>query len=438
MPLPGTPSPFRVSRRYAPARRVNPQFANSPRFILSQVVAENNELDIDDDDEAPSTTPIAFTPARTLAQKRNIFPRPQRDLIEDSDDGELLRDNAHTPAQSFSTINPHRQRDIIEDSDDGELPRDSIAQGIDTTELAGDAIHSTPPDEFSTHGLLSVQENSPFRSIQDDTKRQRLSTEEQQPLAQKLHTGPNVYKRPTASILSTPGNSVTPFRSKPRFMLSTKKLPNNQPIFRAETPSAPEETPQPERRKLAFVLPRSPSPSAVNESIPAPFSPSSRTLRRRGRPRSGAPSYTPGGMAAEVRSWILEMGSKHEPIATTLVPVESRNDPSRYHMSARVISVRQDMHTSSGPLSFIQAETRSAPSDEKQVFNLVAMGLPRSRPSAPSTGTIQPGNLLGIHRGLTWTVDLESSLSSEPPENGGANRCWLVAMEWELLDDETP
>lgn len=409
-----------MSRRYAPARRVNPQFANSPRFLLSQT-AEDNDLDIVDDDEPSSAAPKPFTPAHT-PQIKNI-PRRQRDVIEDSDD-ELHGDDTHSPVHPQITTIPQQTRDIIEDTDDGELlPRDGVAQGNDTTELADDAIHSTPPDELFTPKLQVIEEDAPFQSTQDGTKRQRLSTGDEQSSAQRHTAELSVYKRPTIPIHSTPGpSSATPFRTKPRFMLSAKQPSSVQPVFRAETP-APHATPQPERRKLTFVLPRSPSPLAVDENIPAPFSPSSRTLRRRRRCRSGAPVYTPGGMAAEVRSWILEMGSKHEPMATSRVSSKPRDDPSRYHLSARVISARQDVRAS-GAVSFIRAEAESA--GEKKVVNMMAMG--------QSGRQLQPRNLVGIHPGLTWTVDLGLSA---PLGNDGSDRGWLVAMEWDLLDEKT-
>jgi len=73
--------------------------------------------------------------------------------------------------------------------------------------------------------------------------------------------------------------------------------------------------PQP-RRKRNFVVPRSPSPTHADLDLDspqlAPFSPSSDS-RRRGRPRTSAPNpYLSGGMASELRSWILETATKKD------------------------------------------------------------------------------------------------------------------------------
>ncbi|KAJ5998842.1 hypothetical protein N7451_006652 [Penicillium sp. IBT 35674x] len=459
MPLPGTPSPFRLSRRQPSTRRSGPQFANSPRFLLSQNTPQRgkNDLEIVDDDYPPSTAPVASTPA----SQRNAVP-------------------------------PRWKRDVIEDYDEDELPQSTGTQRRGT-KLVDEVIDSSPPKPPTTPGPLDPEYEALFATVEDSHKRRRVS--EQPSLAQKLHEGtdqtssspegsrqfaapetPASRSRPRAAtqnphsqatprmpprpIRWTPGPTSTPFRSKPRFMLSAKKPPSSQPVLGTETPAQSQSTSTPlEKRKPTFVLPRSPSPNSTKEDIPAPFSPSSRTLRRRGRARAGATSYVPGGMAADVRSWILETGSKREQaLQSRLLNSDSEASSSgalsRYLVAVRVVSVSHAMLSSSGPLAFITAETINVSAekeDNSNVLNILALGPPKSKPRSSSRsipGQIQPGDLLGFHRGLAWDIDLHHSQNSQAaaeldtaysqvdvPEKD--RKRWLVAMEWDLVEEAT-
>lgn len=460
-----TPSPFRLSRRQPSTRRpAGPQFANSPRFLLSQTTRQkrDEDLDIEDDDAPPSTAPVA-----------------------------------RTPAQPQSAIAPRRHRETIDDSDDGDMIRDTAMRGSGGNEVIDDAIDSTPPEEPETPGVLDAEFDALFAPVRDSNKRRRLSggnttleeklgrqpdampssppniqqnvpkTPAPRHIPSAVPTNTGIKATPSASArlmppgISTPGSTKTPFRSKPRFMLA-KKQPNSQTPFKAHTPATSQPASPPERRKPAFVLPRSPSPNATTEDIPAPFSPSSRTLHRRGR-RSSVPGYTPGGMAAEVRSWILEVGSKREQAVSTRPEAgtgANSEDLSRYLVGARVVRARQTVLSSSGALAFVQAEPVSYSTDgecETKLLNVMAMGVPRSKTdscqlpthiSGAQTVPIRAGDLVGIHRGLAWEVELERSqersqgigaahgLRSIPSGQGdqekGKQR-WLVAMEWDLI-----
>ncbi|KAJ5594249.1 uncharacterized protein N7459_000457 [Penicillium hispanicum] len=471
MHFPGTPSPFRLSRRNPPTRRnAGPQFANSPRFLLSQTTPcrRSDDFDIVDDEGPASTAPAARTPAPS----RNANPpRRQRDVIEDSDDGEVLRNTGIGISEANEP-----------DEDDG--------------------IDSTPPIGPDTPGSLDAEYDALFAPVRDPNKRRRLSPRGQlssdrklsdqpeqirssspeaptdasgpfespaplpppisqtQPQDVGMQDTPRMPVRPMGPTLSTPGSTKTLFRSKPRFMLSTKKPPSSQPVFRADTPSASQPpSPPTERRKPAFVLPRSPSPNAHAEEILAPFSPSSRTLHRRGRPRSGVPGYAPGGMAAEVRSWILETGSKRDQLVPRHTSVNtdpgSRERLEQYLVAARVVSARPALHSSSGPLAFIHAESvaDSADGAGNVAVNILAMGPPRSKPQSRRASTthgmsLLAGDLLGVHRGLAWDVEVPASRALSvvpgqgfgPPEdyNGdGPKERWIVAMEWDLLQETT-
>lgn len=350
-----------------------------------------------------------------------------------------------------------------------------------------DAIDNTPLGEPETSGILDAEFDALFAPVRDSNKRRRLSggnltLEEKlargsdtmpsspQTLRQSVpktpaHSGiqaaPSASARPIAPGISTPGSTKASFRSKPRFILSNTQ-PNTQTPFKADTPAASHAVSPPERRKPAFVLPRSPSPTAAGEDIPAPFSPSSRTLHRRGR-RSGVPGYASGGMAAEVRSWILEVGSKREQIIPSRIPegnIRTADDLSRYLVAARVVQARQTVSGSSGPLAFIQAESVSDSTDEEsenRIFHLMVMGVPRSKPdsiefptqiSGATAVPIRPGDLIGIHRGLAWEIELGEfqglnaadglqTIPSGHDETEQRKQRWLVAMEWDLIHAAT-
>jgi hypothetical protein len=147
------------------------------------------------------------------------------------------------------------------------------------------------------------------------------------------------------------------------------------------------------------------------------------------------------------------MGSKRETV--TQRSSEAVNNPSKYLVTARVGHASQGMPSSSGPVALIQAET-TGPSQEQEegheCLKIMAMGLPRSRPEAQQSShtgelqtipSVQVGDLVGIHRGLTWEVELHEfqalsasqgiSLESNNPSD--VIQRWLVAMEWDIIPD---
>lgn len=377
------------------------------------------------------------------------------------------------------------------------MTRDTVVRGSGRDDLIDDAIDSTPPGEPETPGILDAEFDALFAPVRDSNKRRRLSggnltleeklvrgsdplpssppilhqsvptTPALRPMPSAAPQDSGIQATPSASArtiapgISIPGSTKAPFRSKPRFILS-KKQPNTQTPFKADTPAASQAASPPERRKPAFVLPRSPSPTAAGEDIPAPFSPSSRTLHRRGR-RWGVPGYAPGGMAAEVRSWILEVGSKREHIVPSRIEAGDKrttDDLSRYLIAARVIHARQTVSSSSGPLAFLQAEPVSDSTNEgsdDRLLYLMVMGTPRSKPDSVEVSgriggatavPIRPGDLVGIHRGLAWEVELGEfqgpnaddglqTFRSGHYETEKRKQRWLVAMEWDSIHAAT-
>lgn len=146
-------------------------------------------------------------------------------------------------------------------------------------------------------------------------------------------------------------------------------------------------------------------------------------------------------MAADVRSWILEMGSKRENVVPSRVNTGDTESPyanlRRYLVAARILDVDQTVLNSSGALAFIRAEPVSRPpavGQNSEVMNIVAMGPPRSKPDSRQISTrfggiqtipFHVGDLVGIHRSLAWEVELRQE------------QRWLVAMEWDLTQGDT-
>ncbi|EKV04225.1 Aromatic-ring hydroxylase-like [Penicillium digitatum] len=477
MPFPATPSPFRLSRRNPPTRRSGPQFAPTPRFLLSQCVTqkEDDNLDVIDDDGPSSTRKVARNPPVTQSASRS-----------------------------------HQQRDVIEDSDSAADIGDVRIGGRNLNDLPDDAIDCTPPEEPGTPGILDAEFDALFAPVRDGNKRRRVEgatlfsqSDLTQPdsilssppvttnspadiidLPDETRQSTTIWEmgtqrtpapsaRPLAPAASTPRNIKTPFRSRPRFMLSSAvKPPSSQfaPKFKLDTPGVS----PPERRKPAFVLPRSPSPNPDAEDTPAPFSPSSssRTLHRRGRNQAGMSNYILGGMAAEVRGWILEMGTKrdHLPYPPLVQAPDLRmadaspEMPNAYLLTARVIHVSQSALSGCGSLAFLQTEVLTGNlvqgRNPHPDLNIMIMGPSRSksalRPShlhsdATTIPYLRKGDLVGIHRGLNWSLELENSfyehripgqvsgheLECGPSENGGHPKTkegWLIAMEWDLVE----
>lgn len=369
--------------------------------------------------------------------------------------------------------------DVIQDAEDerdiGDSRRDILDEEVDNTPTASVELDSEFEDLFGPLERTKRRRISPapeadnapsrdYRGVQNDT----ILTSSPGPDSQSCIEEPPVTPfprrpRPTQQLQfqdegipagtpkpSTPATTKPAFRHHPRFLLSqqppssTQTSPASAPVFASQPPSS---TP---RRKPAFVLPRSPSPSATQEdiaSLSTPFSPS-RTLRRRGRARNDVPGYVPGGMAAEVRGWVLEMGTKREQLDSSVGRFDAQGvvDSRKYFVTARVVRVVRSVLRSSGAVAFVEAELLSKGSilEDAERRNLLLMGFPRSRSGDFQLGQ---GSVVGVYRGLVWEIDLDrdgvdhlvkydlgvADVDSHQPSAVNDRERWLVVMEWDLL-----
>ncbi|PWY96561.1 hypothetical protein BO94DRAFT_14468 [Aspergillus sclerotioniger CBS 115572] len=471
--MPPVATPFRASRRNA-----GPQFASTPRFFLSQTPASSRpsqDVESIDHDDFEYATPVPT--ARTSKRLREHVPTPrQREIIEDS---EAEPDEDATPPlhskegildeepQSSSPGEPGELDAVFEEifgSTRNRTKRRLVSwtnSNDDTSSILrskprADAIATSspdpPPPPLADNLTPSASYHTPNKALPEQRFRKpvRSAPEIQQP--------------------TTPA-SIMPSPLQPRrFVLSASQLPpSSQTQSGIRPPNSTATTPIPlsQRRTPAFVLPRSPSPTHEEDDltgIPTPFSPSSRALRHRGGRRSAAPNYVPGGMAAEVRSWILEMGAKREQQQTSPSYYQrtdsSSPDTRKYSVTVRINSAHQTALRSCGSLAFVQGHpvdtlgVSSGPVtyDESQLKNVLLLGPPRQPTHQTRHATIRIpelklGDTIGVCRGLAWEVDLGEHQNAQvsgtdlrlddlsPLDRSYLQTAgkWHVGMEWELI-----
>ncbi|KAL1872490.1 hypothetical protein Plec18167_006607 [Paecilomyces lecythidis] len=493
--MPPTPSPFRLpsQRPRSASARTNAaargpglafrspassgagrQFASTPRFVLpgsTPIRSSRDEID-SSDHEGPSS-PVS-RPSRREPGTTRAASSQQKDAIEDSEDEDLNLPDSPVPdaEHEVSESRPYDGgNDLVAEFDEIFPP---------TPDRAKRRRVSADPEIFSTyHGRSHLD---PIQSSPSDppspSERRNASPP---PSALPRIAGSVETPAPRRSISATttetpqPATSIaakTPFRVPPRSTFSASQSasrPSPQIRFGSRTP-APQSPPQ--RKKPAFVLPRSPSPSHQSDdhSIPAPFSPSSRSLRR-GRPRSNISSYVAGGMASQVRSWILETAATREHmrrVNPTSFPNSTHEQASaeheRFFLTAEVLNSSQGT-LNSGPCAVVKGRSAGTQplqprqDSSSQERNLLLVGPSQSRPPGMGLSTapeqtlkLNKGDMVGVHHGLAWEFELSlddavPSLEARhiqdslPPSDSRPSQLtreqhrekWLVGLEWELL-----
>lgn len=473
--VPQTPSSFRFPPRPGSYARPSAasQFASTPRFLLSQKPTDpkkakaDDEISTSDTEESPRSPPLST--ARVAPQQRG------RELIEDfQDDATHLFDSG--------------LRKAVDEISDSETNHSSPPEGASDAAAAFEALFEpTTVDRRKRRRISLDEEPSTARPARHSADMILTSSPETSALMADPPSSPIPFrtpktKTPTAASLRTvpavqqtprPATPVStaPFRDHPRFKVFQPALSSQSQFTPRPTAGSASQlpTPGPQRQKPVFVLPRSPSPSRMDDEsmIPTPFSPSSHALRRRGRPRSSTADYLPGGMASDVRSWILEMGTKSEQMQKSLDAHSSTHhaqgppDLSQYYLVLRILDVRQSALGSSGPVAYIHGvevtlpdESESATSQSRRVLLLgpprpASLQSSRARAQVPELRT---GHLVGVFRNLVWEVGLDQThldgnvpsedtqKKEEPASSLGRNTStehlekWLVGVEWELID----
>ncbi|CRG91064.1 hypothetical protein PISL3812_08112 [Talaromyces islandicus] len=475
-------------------RQPSRQFASAPRFLLPQDDRASRD-GVDRFRQRAVSSPFGQTPAsRAFSPRRPVAtPTPRRnnnpdiagDEIEEEDEQERdrepgadiierRRDDTSPFEDLFAPPDPNKKRRISHILADDLSPAPSQSQSQSQDTISSFEARSPPsPEQERVRYTLA----SPFPHPVPPNR--RPLTETPAPSRRKFILEPKTPKFEEArDHHSTSTNTQTPaFRSPPRYLVSGNY-----------TPSAPDEPPTPQAggsssdkrvvaKRPAFVLPRSPSPPDPDSNAnsgsppPAPSSPTStHSLGRRGRPKSTTSGYVPGGMAEQVRNWILEMGMKREQQTHNTRP-HSFADPGRYSFTARIESCRNGYLASSGPVIIVYATPVPTETNQQDLIsqpnlqrNILLLGQPKLYPRSNMQGdsstpglSLKTGDVIGIpHSGLTWEIELDddkasvegerkvvassqSSSSEDDDEmmdaNGSVRRLtkWQVAAEWDLL-----
>ncbi|PYH97094.1 hypothetical protein BO71DRAFT_448227 [Aspergillus ellipticus CBS 707.79] len=485
--MPPVATPFRASRRSA-----GPQFASTPRFFLSQTPASQQASQgVDVDEDLPYATPV---PAGRASKRGRQAPAPQKDIIEDSDD-EPDDDSPYRPANAregtssrSSTPDERTEIDIAFEelfgstsdrskrrrvswnnkthTETPSIPRRRsnadyiVISSPDPPSPLADTHHPSPP--ATTH--LPPPPSSAAAANNPPTPSAPVQPPYQTP---KQAPPTRIFPKPVLPGPETPRPPSTPATAPLRRFILAQPPPSSQhqstlrpSTIATTTPIPPSQS---QSRTPAFVLPRSPSPPPDNDNnnngdtIPTPFSPSSRALRRRGRNRQSQ-NYVPGGMAAAVRGWILEMGAKREQQQQQQQqpsPYAHSPDMEKYSIAVRISSVRQSALGSCGALAFVRGcPVGSAEGDEPgdvQMKNVLLLGPPATAAQSRRIPDLKAGMVVGVFRGLAWDVDLgESSgisqvlgtemgipaiedMPQSDREDLTSRGKWHIGMEWEVV-----
>ncbi|KAH8423375.1 uncharacterized protein LDX57_001133 [Aspergillus melleus] len=476
-----------------------PQFASTPRFLLSQRGPPSSSFSASrplrpeaiDEDDFPQNKPLAkrvrgrigpVTPVSATRQTGTLSAARTRDVIEDSDeesglsagevDSELEAEYealfGETRSESRSMAKRRRVNDKERGNDDGDEEEEGRNKSVDADKYDYERKDNASAHEIGIDiGNVNEPEPDPEPEYTQDNPNEDpdptpYSDENipSSPLKPPSTPYPNIHR--PRFLLSASSQPHTPSQAySPLYpQSSTKQHPSTNPS--EMTPAAPPSTapatamdstmapPPSTRRKPTFVLPRSPSPDTAADDFPSLFSPS-RTQRRRGRPRGSGQEYVAGGMAEQVRGWILEMGVKSNYRSGHGHENERGDggsgglDEQKYAFFLRANEVKKSTMGSCGELVFVRGvdgkEVGGKDEDEDRdggdgvVRNVLLMGAPQSHKSNPETkeggevADLQQGDLIGVGRGLVWDVELDAMGESV----SGEREKWSVCMEWDRL-----
>lgn len=486
-----TPVPARARR--GPAFSLNPfprrssgsQFATPPRFQFPDEPVAGDAGNTLRSSGRPSrgffrASDRRFDNSSPLKGGRKKPVEISDDEIEDDFDHEKdatgLDDESSTHLDEIFSISRHSNKRPRTSSPSADRPARTENIDEDFDEISDS---SSPMPESPSSPVRSRTKNSKLPTSQIERDCQPIGT-----VISELESFEPVSEPQTPDQVQTLQNedvrssikTTSAFQNRPRFILSA----NYTPISTA-TPAT--STPQPTRKKPTFVLPRSPSPDGEDVSssaIPAPFSPvATRTIRRSGRPKSGASAtYVPGGMAEHLRDWIMEAEMKRR--ATSEQLSNQRQSGARFSIIGRIDSCHNAFLKSSGSVIVAQITPEVAPGDgasESNPLTVLLLGAAASRvhgnkarqSSTTSGEKLKPGYVIGIGAGLSWEIEVGSMQANETSNDkqGPSNRVvpssqsdsegdledqdeaitlaarsahstpetWLVAAEWDLLSD---
>lgn len=276
------------------------------------------------------------------------------------------------PPPSVPTASKRQQEPPISTPRFAKAPRFSVPTQRPAGTTASDIPRATP--RFSDRG--AGRADAVVDDEDDDASAQRTEswlTDNANTTQTPEHSQHPLQARGTEENQDVQ-DEVAPKPAPPRFILPEARLDRRPDINSPDRPSF-----------LRHVMP---APSAT-EPLPEAFSP-----HRRGQ------RFVPGGMAAELQSWVLDTGQA----AMQSRSVGGFGQDERMH-----VTIRLDACTGDDPV-FAQG----AVLDDGQLCRVMLVGR-----AAVNKGQLRAGDAVGI-RAPTWNVELGSEE-------------WVVGVDWRIL-----
>ncbi|KAI1933328.1 hypothetical protein LOZ66_006520 [Ophidiomyces ophidiicola] len=335
-------------------------------------------------------------------------------------------------------------------------------------------------EDVDNHGLLLTSSPSRHRSkrrrvsissegVVDETTSKgefdRISPSPSPPRDLSMHIMATPRLAENTNDLASPTlRRMTPTPNPPAISGSTPQISASQkPRFLFNSNSQSQPTAGPTATQLQrplFKIPRTPSrPSALSD-MSLLTSPIAFPYAKR-RSKAGTHNFLSGGIASEVRGWLLELGARKQVFQDLRPSSSSKSTQSLidrgkidYHLVGEVNQVgvsnalftRKSQTSKPGYPSLFTAVILSPeslhglslppPPQQLLLFGVPTLG----------SGPIKKGVFIGIQPGLVWEMNMEPHLSqnltnpSPTPtqgdsgtEQGAMSRKWLVSVEWDIL-----
>ncbi|KMP05732.1 hypothetical protein CIRG_05413 [Coccidioides immitis RMSCC 2394] len=443
------------------------QFAATPRFVFSQRQNRKSGDGIDVSDKGSSPAARARKTIQDTPRNTEI---KMKEVIEDSEgeeEGDLLQGIVETSRSGRPENEPGKT--VADDDDEEMLLSFSLSQHQAKRRRlsisSADDLEVRPVSARELDQISSTSSESPPSSPQAGPASPSAGNVDNL-LSPTVHPMPSTPFQPTGAA-SVPHHSSS--RGPPRFMFSTPiSSTPRQPSGSNNATTAQTST---QRQKPRFVLPQTPSrrrepdiSALLTSPIPFPYA------KRHARSKSR--TFIPGGMASEVRNWILDLGTRKQvsqsqaPPQTTQTQADQgeREQPfDKYQLIVQVGEIRTsaptDVRRQGGqrqgrlghpaPFTLISPSKVQPPTASQN--NILLFGSPVST-VLPPMQKLQKGDWVGIRRGLVWDMEIEpfhtgdaSNNNANPEESDTISsiitrrtNVWLVSIEWDIIRKPEP
>ncbi|KAK2747939.1 hypothetical protein FQN57_001530 [Myotisia sp. PD_48] len=500
------------------------QFASTSRFVVRDDTQKPgvSRHNIDQDHEDYSS-PSSHTQARTI-HLVDPFSSGIKDPIQDSDadlsptatnrlSSRYISEDDGKPEHEHESGSRHHQhippRVLSAKRRRPSSPTlmNSRAKHAATTSIGTDLIASQSPGPFSPSlvhdadlGLTRESQEDGFTTLSNPHMFSNPTASvirEREELAEPKTTHHHRFNEPSSSksarlfsqIRSAPQSSWAPRPNEPSSSKSARLFSQIRSASQSSSAPRPNEPSSSKSARLfSQIRSASQSSSASKPRFVLPTtSPESPAASKRASylsKRDQTSNFAPGGMASELRSWIFELGSRNygpTPGYNEHIPRNISADDGRYQLTSVVASVKHLSHFPplSLPKSYLSPAGRPSrvtiiiprqhkPMDGAKIQPLLLFNPPLilgpSITASPCRSriirNIEPGDCVGIKRGLLWEVPLSIPLiptedaietcsraletgprTPEPirPIEDGQSlnkhaHTWVIGADWDILD----